>query len=64
MPLSPALPFAHERALGRPSCPHCGDVLDVAETTEFWAAGCVRHGWKCDNCEHEFETRVRLFPAR
>ena len=63
MPLSPALPFAHERVLGRPSCPRCGQVLDVAEATEFFDPGRARYEWKCDACDLEFETVVRLEAA-
>ena len=60
MPLSTALPLSHERRLGRPSCPRCGEVLVVAETTEFLASGHVRHTWHCDACEHDFATKIRL----
>jgi hypothetical protein len=63
MPLSPALPFAHERVLGRPACPRCGEILDLAEAAEFSDAGHARHQWKCDGCDLEFETVVRLEAA-
>jgi ribosomal protein S27AE len=60
MPFSPALPYAHDRVLGRPSCPRCGRPVVLAEATEFSALGQIRNAWRCDDCEHRFETAIRL----
>lgn len=65
MPFSPAMPmpYAHERYLGRPSCPHCGEVAIAAEATAYARDGRARHSWRCDGCDHTFETEVELWPA-
>jgi ribosomal protein S27AE len=48
--------------LGRPNCPRCGNVLLVAEGSEFSPAGRIRHVWSCDQCDHEFVTSIALWP--
>jgi hypothetical protein len=68
MPFSPALPmpYAHERYLGRPSCPHCGEIAIAAEAMEYVRVGRVRYSWHCDGCMKAFDTTVDLglFEAR
>lgn len=54
------LPYAHEQILGRPSCPRCGERLDVAEATKVSDLGHVRHDWRCDGCTYEFGTTIAL----
>lgn len=44
----------------RPICPRCGDVLLVAEASEFDAHGRILHTWSCDSCGHEFQTSITL----
>ena len=53
---------AASRTLGRPRCPRCGSMLLVAEASQFNLAGCIRHAWSCDDCDHEFVTSIRLQP--
>lgn len=53
---------APNRAFGRPKCPRCGSMLLVAEESEFNLAGCIRHAWACDDCNHEFVTSIRVWP--
>jgi transcription elongation factor Elf1 len=62
MPFSPTLPmpYAHERYLGRPSCPKCGEVAVASEKSTYTEAGRIRHSWCCDACGHEFDTAVSL----
>jgi len=50
------------QAFGRPKCPRCGSVLLVAEESAFNLAGCIRHTWSCDDCNHDFVTAIRLWP--
>jgi hypothetical protein len=66
MPFSPAIPmpFAHERYLGRPSCPHCGEIAIASEATAYSDSGRVRHSWRCDGCDEPFDTEIALWPAR
>lgn len=54
------MPFAHERYLGRPSCPHCGEVAIAAEATAYADPGLARHSWQCDRCRRSFDTEVAL----
>jgi len=62
MTISPAtpMPFAHERYLGRPSCPQCGTTTFAAEASFYSNNGRVRHEWCCDVCDEAFETEVDL----
>lgn len=50
------------RDFGRPKCPRCGNVLLVAEESEFNLKGRIRHAWTCDECAHEFVTLITLWP--
>jgi hypothetical protein len=52
--------FSSAHAFARPKCPRCGDVLLVAEESEFGANGRIRHSWSCDSCGHEFRTSISL----
>lgn len=62
MSFSPAvpMPFAHDRYLGRPSCPRCGTSTFAAEASFYSNSGRVRHAWCCDVCEQAFETEIDL----
>jgi predicted RNA-binding Zn-ribbon protein involved in translation (DUF1610 family) len=62
MPFSPALPmpYAHERYLGRPSCPRCGEVAVATEASAYTQPGRIQHSWRCDGCGHRFDTAVSL----
>jgi hypothetical protein len=58
--------YLHERYLGRPSCPRCGQLLMAPERPEF--SEClsgveIRHYWLCDDCDHRFDTLVRFDAA-
>jgi len=52
------LSFVHERYLGRPSCPKCGDLLMAPESSEYTRVGGIRHMWSCDRCDYDFETLI------
>jgi ribosomal protein S27AE len=49
-----------DHVFARPTCPRCGDVLLVAEESEFDLLGRIRHSWSCDSCGHEFRTSITL----
>ncbi len=49
---------------GRPNCPRCGNVLLIAELSEFNLKGRIRHAWSCDDCAHEFVTSITLWPRQ
>ncbi len=46
---------------GRPKCPHCGNMLLVAEESAFSLKGRISHAWSCDDCGHEFVTSITLW---
>lgn len=46
--------------LGRPSCPHCGEMMYAAIATQFMGRGRISNSWSCEACEHEFETSLQL----
>jgi predicted RNA-binding Zn-ribbon protein involved in translation (DUF1610 family) len=48
--------------LHRPQCPHCGNVLLIAEESRFNGTGRVDHDWSCDDCGNVFGTSIRLWP--
>jgi hypothetical protein len=52
--------YAHERYLGRPSCPKCGDLMMAPESSEYVKPEDVRHVWLCDGCDYPFETLITL----
>jgi predicted RNA-binding Zn-ribbon protein involved in translation (DUF1610 family) len=62
MKLHTAMPmqYAHERYLGRPSCPRCGEFCVVPEISQYESAGQISHVWECDLCGGEFRTIVKL----
>jgi hypothetical protein len=49
--------FLHERYLGRPSCPKCGELMMAPEHTECCSEA-IRHFWACDGCDHRFESLI------
>jgi hypothetical protein len=49
--------FLHERYLGRPSCPKCGELVMAPEHTEC-VSEAVRHFWSCDGCDYRFESLI------
>ena len=57
--LIPHLSFEHQKSLGRPSCPRCGQLCLFPERMEY-AHGRVRNCWHCDRCHAGFETSVAL----
>jgi ribosomal protein L37AE/L43A len=52
--------YIHERYLGRPSCPKCGELLMAPECSECLDWNDVRHVWMCDKCDYGFETLIRF----
>jgi len=52
--------YIHERYLGRPSCPKCGELLMAPEHSECLSRNDIRHFWMCDKCDYGFETLIRL----
>ena len=51
--------FFHERYFGRPCCPKCGEPLMAAEYPEFSECRSgdeIRNYWRCDSCDHRFDT--------
>jgi len=65
MTLHTAVPmsYAHERYLGRPSCPKCGELIMAPDFSEYLKnEASIRH-WSCDGCEYEFKTLIK-FPKR
>ena len=52
--------YIHERYLGRPSCPKCGELLMAPEYSECLDRNDVRHVWMCDKCDYGFETLIRF----
>jgi transposase-like protein len=61
--LTTPMKYAHERTLGRPSCPRCGVLILVSETSAYVSEDLVRHAWSCIDCGYDFHTLVKL-PAR
>jgi predicted RNA-binding Zn-ribbon protein involved in translation (DUF1610 family) len=60
--LYPAAPlrYVHERYLGRPSCPKCGELIMAPESSRYMADRGIRHTWSCDECVYEFETLIEF----
>jgi hypothetical protein len=52
--------YIHERYLGRPSCPKCGELLMAPEYSECLSRNDVRHAWVCDKCDYGFQTLINL----
>ena len=58
--------FFHERYLGRPSCPKCGEFVmapEYLEFTECRSGDEVRNFWRCDGCDHHFDTLIKFESA-
>jgi hypothetical protein len=55
--------YAHERYLGRPSCPKCGEMMMAPSASEYWSGCGIRHAWVCDACDYGFETLICLDAA-
>jgi hypothetical protein len=41
-------------------CAQCGEALYLPEWSEYRHKNSVRHLWKCEACDHTFETTVRF----
>lgn len=57
--------FIHERYFGRPCCPKCGEPMMAAEYPEFstcHGGDQIRNFWRCDGCDHRFDTVVKFKP--
>jgi hypothetical protein len=54
------LSYAHERYLGRPSCPKCGVLIPAPESSRYVKGGAILHRWSCNGCVYEFETLIDL----
>ena len=52
--------YIHERYLGPPSCPKCGELLMAPEGSECLDRNDVRHVWMCDKFDYGFETLIRF----
>jgi hypothetical protein len=55
--------YAHERYLGRPSCPKCGEMMMAPSASEYRDGCGIRHAWVCDACDYGFETLICLDAA-
>jgi transcription elongation factor Elf1 len=44
-------------------CARCGDPLFVSEWSEHVDADNIRHLWRCESCDHVFETTVSFAAA-
>jgi hypothetical protein len=55
-------PLVPQANFGRPRCPRCGNLLLIAERSEFHFTGWIRNSWHCDDCAHTFETAIALRP--
>jgi transposase-like protein len=42
----------------RPVCPRCGDTLYASVNAAFLGRGQIFHTWRCETCDHEFNTAV------
>jgi hypothetical protein len=62
MTLNAAVPmnYVHERYLGRPCCPKCGELLIAPESSKYLSGDDIRHSWLCEECEFPFETAISL----
>jgi hypothetical protein len=52
--------YVHERYLGRPSCPKCGEMMMAPRASEYRDGCGIRHAWVCDACDYGFETLICL----
>ena len=50
--------YEHERYLGRPSCPQCGELCAIPEISQYECDGQISHIWQCDACDGAFRTAV------
>lgn len=53
---------SHMHFMGIRDCPECGDVLFAAERAEFVSAERIILWWRCDSCDHVFQTSEKLPP--
>jgi hypothetical protein len=51
--------YIHERYLGRPSCPKCGELLMAPEYSECLDGNDVRHVWMCVETLIRFNVPLR-----
>jgi ribosomal protein S27AE len=65
-PVAIPMRYVHERYLGRPSCPKCGELVMAPHASEYRSSeyrsadADIRHVWECDGCDYGFETRINL----
>ena len=61
--LAAPMRYFHERYLGRPCCPKCGELMIAPECQEFSASRGgdeIRNYWQCDGCDNRFATLVKF----
>lgn len=47
---------SHARFMGFRDCPGCGETLFAAEHAEFICTDHMILRWRCDSCDHTFQT--------
>jgi rubredoxin len=50
----------HARFMGFRDCPACGETLFAAEHAEFVCTDHMILGWRCDTCDHVFQTSANV----
>jgi ribosomal protein S27AE len=50
----------HARFMGFRDCPVCGETLFAAEHAEFVCADHMILRWRCDACDHSFQTTAAV----
>ena len=50
----------HDEYLGPPSCPKCGVLILVPESSAYVGDNQIRHGWSCVECGYDFRTIIQL----
>jgi hypothetical protein len=51
---------SHARFMGFRDCPACGETLFAAEHAEFICADHMILCWRCDACDHAFQTAAAV----
>jgi ribosomal protein S27AE len=51
---------SYVRFMGFRDCPACGEILFAAEHAEFVCADRVILRWRCDACDHAFQTTTNV----
>jgi DNA-directed RNA polymerase subunit M/transcription elongation factor TFIIS len=52
-------PYSNSRLF----CPQCKDLIIAATQSQHVSTNEIRHWWMCENCGHEFHTKVRWLPS-